>query len=108
MSLSEQELEQQIAQKGLTAPRLTPQIIDSKIVSEDYHLFPSSTVTVCKLTLENGYSVLGESACASPENFDAEIGRKLARDNARNKIWNLEGYLLRQRLYCEETGRSSL
>jgi hypothetical protein len=50
------------------------------------------------IMLENGYTVTGESACASPENFDAELGQKIARDNARNKIWQLEGYLLRQRL----------
>ena len=49
--------------------------------------------------LANGFTVTGESACASPENFNAEIGRKIARDNARNKIWAFEGYLLKQKLY---------
>ncbi|WP_249451677.1 Gp49 family protein, partial [Escherichia coli] len=44
------------------------------------------------------FTVTGESACASPENFDAEIGRKIARQNAVNKIWMLEGYLLKQKL----------
>jgi len=51
------------------------------------------------LTLQNGFTVVGESACASPENFNAELGRKIARENARNKIWMLEGYLLKQRLH---------
>jgi hypothetical protein len=55
-------------------------------------------MTVCALTLRNGYIVTGESAAASPENFDQAIGRKIARDNARNKIWALEGYLLREKL----------
>jgi hypothetical protein len=56
-------------------------------------------LTFCVITLKNGFTVTGESACASPENFDAEIGRKVARDNAINKIWMLEGYLLKQELH---------
>lgn len=91
--------EQEIQDKGLTAPRVTPDRIESVIVSEQYHFFPNTTFTACLLTLENGYTVLGESACASPENFNAELGRKIARDNAKNKIWALEGYLLRQKLH---------
>ncbi len=54
--------------------------------------------TFCVLVLRNGFTVTGESACASQENFDAEIGRKIARQNAVNKIWMLEGYLLKQKL----------
>jgi hypothetical protein len=53
---------------------------------------------VCCLTLKNGFTVTGESACASPENFDAELGRKIAFKNAREKIWQLEGYLLKEKL----------
>ncbi len=67
-------------------------------MSEQYHVFTGTTMTVCALTLRNGYIVTGESAAASPENFDQAIGRKIARDNARNKIWALEGYLLREKL----------
>lgn len=95
----EQAIETEIQSKGLNAPRLNPQMIDATIVSEQYYVFPGTTLTVCCLTLRNGFQVLGESAAASPKNFDAEIGRKIARDNARNKIWALEGYLLRQRLW---------
>lgn len=98
--MSEQAVENEIQAKGLTAPRLTPQQIDETIVGEDYHVFPDTTVTVCCLTLRNGFRVIGESACASPENFDAELGRKIARDNARGKIWTLEGYALRERLHA--------
>lgn len=101
--MSEQSLERQIQAKGLNAPRLTPDQIDAAIVREDFHIFPGTTVTVCLLKLRNGFSVTGESAAVSPANFDEEIGRKVARDNARNKIWQLEGYLLRQRLYEEAT-----
>ncbi len=98
MSKDEAQIEAEIQEKGLTAPRLTPDLIDKAIVAEQYHVFPGTTMTVCALQLRNGYIVTGESAAASPENFDKEIGRKIARDNARNKIWALEGYLLREKL----------
>ena len=116
MSNTEQQIEKEIQDKGLNAPRLTPEIIDSKIVGVEYILtrdvckrdngveifdapLPLQTLTFCILTLENGFTVTGESACASPENFDAEIGKKIAYENAREKIWMLEGYLLKQHLY---------
>lgn len=96
--MNEQAIEQEIQDKGLNAPRLTPELIDAAIAVEQYHVFDGTTLTVCCLTLRNGFTVTGESAAASPENFDAEIGRKIARKNAREKIWALEGYLLKQRL----------
>lgn len=96
---TELEIEQEIQSKGLTAPRLSPADIDNVIVGEDYYVFPNTTFTVCLLTLKNGFNVSGESAAASLENFDVEIGRKIAKDNARNKIWALEGYLLKQKLF---------
>lgn len=92
------ETEKEIQAKGLDAPRLTQADIDATIVDEDFHVFPRSCLTICCLTLRNGYTVTGESACASPLNFNAELGRKIARGKARDKIWALEGYLLRQRL----------
>ena len=96
---NEAAIESEIQAKGLTAPRLTPDLIDATISSEAFHVFPDTTVTVCCLTLRNGFTVIGESACASPSNFNVELGRKIARDNARNKIWALEGYLLRDKLH---------
>ena len=102
MDLTEENIEKTLQDKGLNAPRLTPEQIDGVIVGEDYYVFPGTTVTVCCLTLENGFSVVGESAAASPENFDEEVGRVISRRNARDKIWSLEGYLLKSRLYaCE-------
>ncbi|GEK48444.1 hypothetical protein HPA02_27270 [Bisbaumannia pacifica] len=98
----DQQVEQQIQAKGLNAPRVTPDALDAKIIGEDYHVFPGTTVTVCLLRLENGFTVTGESACASPENFDPELGREIARRNAREKIWMLEGYLLREQLHRGE------
>lgn len=99
MSNSEKKIEWEIVAKKLTAPRLTPEAIDSVIADEQYWIAPGQTLTICVLTLRNGFTVTGESACASPENFDEELGRKIARKNAREKIWPLEGYLLRQRLH---------
>ena len=98
MPLNDQEIEKQLQEKGLNAPRLNPQLIDETIVDEAYYTFPGSTTTVCRLTLRNGFSVIGESACASPENFNIEIAHKIARDKARDKIWPLEGYLLKEKL----------
>ena len=96
--MNEQQVEQEIQDKGLTAARVTPDIVDATIIDEEYHVFPGTTLTVCCLKLRNGFTVTGESAWASPENFDIELGRKIARQNARNKIWALEGYALRERL----------
>ncbi|WP_288961009.1 Gp49 family protein [uncultured Sulfitobacter sp.] len=97
----EAQIEQDLQSKGLTAPRLTPVDIDATIVAEAFHVFPGTTLTICCLVLRNGFCVTGESASASPENFDPQIGRDIARKNAREKIWALEGYLLRQRLFSE-------
>ncbi|MBN9059154.1 MAG: hypothetical protein J0H21_08150 [Rhizobiales bacterium] len=102
MHSSEAEIEAEIIAKGRTAPRITPDHIDAQIVTEAFHVFPNTTLTVCALMLKNGFIVTGESASASPENFDRELGERIARDNARNKIWALEGYLLRSRLTDEE------
>ena len=114
------EIEQEILDKGLTAPRVTPADIENNIVHEYYFtasqgaqkahnesqspemLFIHSSLpllTLCVLVLTNGFTVTGESACASPENFDPEIGKKIARENAVNKIWPLMGYELKQKLY---------
>ena len=97
--LTEGEVEQELVNKRKTAPRLAPQDIDTAIVGEAFYVFPGTTLTICALTLRNGYRVIGESAAASPENFDEGIGCKIARDNARGKIWALEGYLLRTRIH---------
>lgn len=99
---TEQEIEQEIQDKNLNAPRLNPEHIDSMIVGTQYHLFKPSYMTVCCLTLKNGFTVIGEAGCVSVANFDAEIGQKVAKEKAREKIWALEGYLLRQKLYEED------
>lgn len=116
-------IEQEIQAKGKTAPRVTPADIAANIVSEHYFTAADgvageaslrhrvvvvgdttppaalSLLTFCVLVLRNGFTVTGESACASPENFDAEIGRKIARENAVQKVWPLMGYALKQQLH---------
>ena len=112
-------IEQEIQAKGKTAPRVTPADIEENIVSS--HCFTAAEgidgansarrnyvygiattehtlLTFCVLVLRNGFTVTGESACASPENFDAEIGKKIAYENAKQKIWPLMGYELRSKL----------
>jgi hypothetical protein len=116
---TDETIEQQIQTKGLTAPRITPADITANIVSEHYftaedgvmsnddlpldYEFPLSLrlLTFCVLVLRNGFTVTGESACASPENFDADIGRQIARANAVQKVWPLMGYALRDELSAQ-------
>ena len=102
---SDNAIEREILAKGLTAPRVTPADLQANIASEHYFAAgegvdgPLNLLTFCVLVLRNGFTVTGESACASPENFDAEIGRKIARENAVQKVWPLMGYALKERLH---------
>ena len=117
--IDDNAIEQEIQAKGLTAPRVTPADIEANICDEVYFTgsqghdaFSKNDVekssydalkllTFCVLVLRNGFTVTGESACASPENFDRELGRKIARANAVQKIWPLMGYALKQQLAGE-------
>lgn len=113
---SDAGIERLIQAKGKTAARVTPADVQANIAEEHYFTAaegvsgagyaihnanvrgPMSLLTFCVLVLKNGFTVTGESACASPENFDAEIGRRIARENAVQKIWPLMGYELRSKL----------
>lgn len=100
------EIEKMIQEKGKTAPRITPTDIEAKIAKTEFHRL-TPVLTICVLTLQNGFHVTGESACASPENFDEDIGNKIAKGNAVAKVWGLEGYLLKERLHQEEASEHS-
>lgn len=120
--MNDQAIEQEIQAKGKTAPRVTLADIEANIANEVFFTARDGVIgdafdaglidepsgaeadpalgllTFCVLILRNGFTVTGESACASPENFDAEIGRKVARQNAVQKIWPLMGYVLKEQL----------
>lgn len=112
--MNDKTIEQEIQAKGLAAPRVTPADIEANIEREVYFTAANGAaavgetvhsdddalrlLTFCVLVLRNGFTVTGESACASPENFDAELGRKIARQNAVAKVWPLMGYELRSKL----------
>lgn len=95
------DTEKRIQELGLKGPRVTPSRIAEVIVGEYYHRPPGTTLTLCVLTLANGFTVTGESACADPSNFNETLGQELSRANAVGKVWALEGYLLRDRLAYE-------
>lgn len=97
--LNEKEIEQELQDKGLTAPRLTPEYITSCIKYTEYWVVPNTTTTVCAMVLQNNFTLIGKSAAASMSNFNEDIGRKIAYDDAREQIWVLEGYLLREKLF---------
>ena len=80
-----------------TAPRVTLESMEAKIVNEDY-IVHKGILTLCILEMENGFFVVGESAPASKANFDEGLGRKFAFENAIRQLWKLEGYALREKL----------
>jgi hypothetical protein len=92
---AEEQINMQIRENHANAPRITPEIIDSRIRQVKYYNFPGTTLMICAIELMNGHHAVGESACASPSNYDEAIGRRLAYDCARRKIWELEAYVLR-------------
>lgn len=81
--------------------RVTEEQIEAKIKDKKFTVLEDGKTTICNLYLENGFTVRGESACVDPANFDKELGEKIAYENAKDKIWLLEGYLLQQKLYEE-------
>lgn len=97
--MNREGLEQELKERGLSAPRITPKDVKESIEKVEYYVFPSSQLTVCCMTLKNGFCVTGESACASPENFNKEIGERIAYQQAENKIWPLLGYVLKEKLH---------
>jgi hypothetical protein len=101
MSVTEQEL-----QSVAVAPRVTKEDVDSAIIGEKFVI--DGTLTICILTLYTGTKLTGESACASPENFNEEIGRRLAKEDAMKKVWPLLGFELKKQLHLiQKAGKPS-
>jgi hypothetical protein len=95
----QQAIDEMIVRLGADkAPRVTPDKIAAKIRDVLYHE-SGDGFTICRIILRNGFSFLGHSAPASPENYNKEIGRKIAYDNAFRQIWSHEGYLLKEMLH---------
>lgn len=115
--MTDMTIEQEIQAKADKGPRVTPAALKDEIVSVHYFtaadgcsgacnmnvlqdgwVAPLNLLTFCVLILRNGFTVHGVSACASPENFNEEIGRRIARENAEREIWPLLGFRLRDEL----------
>lgn len=79
-----------MSQNKLT--KLTPELLEARIIKEDYHHFTGTTTIVCALTLDNDFVVVGKASCLSATTFDPEIGKKIARENAVNQLWELVGF----------------
>lgn len=111
LTAAQRSTEEIIQAKGLNAPRVTPADIDAAIRefhfinagvavhgTYDPHSSPLNLLTLCILVTTNGFTVVGKSACASPENFDEELGQKIALEDAKRQLWPLLGYALKERL----------
>lgn len=97
----ENQIEQTIQDKGLTAPRVTPRDVDNEIAKGKvvFTRIEGTNITHCAIVLRNGFSATGESACVDEKNFDEEIGRDVAFKNAREKLWPLLGFRLAEQQY---------
>lgn len=96
--ISHDELNQRLS--NLPAPRVTKEDIESHITGTSFQRFGAST-TVAEITLDNGYSVRGEAACVNDENYDQEVGERIAYDNAFDKLWSLYGFLMTQTTWSD-------
>jgi hypothetical protein len=87
------------------AERITKEYMDSRIRATSFLRMPMTpTVTVATIELDNGYSVRGESACVNIENYNQEIGEKVAYDNAYSKLWSVFGFLLAEKNFIQKKG----
>lgn len=98
---NENEIEKEINEKNLNAPRLKPSDIDDSIKSKTFTKLPSGKCLICEVTLNNGFTIRGEASVISPENYNQEIGEKISFEDARKKIWPLEAYLLQEKYPTE-------
>lgn len=88
--------------------KLTSDDVQDAIHGEDFVVLPDGRTTICMLTLDNGYTVRGESSCVDAANFDAEMGRRIARVDAENKVWPLLGFRLADALHARSLTQLAL
>jgi len=89
----------------MTLPtKVTKEALIAKIANVSYVLMPDGRTTICQLTMQNGFTVRGESSCVSVENFNKELGEKYAYEKAFDNAWAFEGYLLAERRHREDRG----
>lgn len=98
--LTPEELEQSLA--ALTGQRITPEYIEGRIIDRTYMIIPGTTTTICNISLDNGFSVRGESACVDKANFNPDIGETYAHKAAFDKLWPLFGFLLAESMFVKE------
>jgi len=97
---SKDDVQREIKEKGLNAPRVTPAMITDFIQKETYQRLPGTLHTICVLTMKNGYTILGQSACISEANFNFDLGKKIAREKALEACWEMFGFALA----CQQRG----
>ncbi|WP_435014682.1 Gp49 family protein [Xanthomonas arboricola] len=99
--MDDKSIEQEIQAKGLTAPRVLLADIEAEIDQDMFLCAIDGRLTICVLRLKNGFLVTGESAATHADNYDQELGKKIARANAVDKVWPLLGFRLRDKLEAQ-------
>lgn len=98
LKLTDEQSEEVRQRLGSVAPRVTLDSMLAKVAKEEYWIPDGTVLTVCVITMRNGFHIVGKSAPASPQNFDPLLGEKFAKEDAIRQLWQLEGYVLREKL----------
>lgn len=88
-----------VQQEERIPSRVTVSDMEAKVKMTIYQRLEGTTTTVCQITLENGFTLIGTSGCVDPKNYNQALGEKYAYEKAFEQLWALEGYLLRQRRF---------
>jgi len=103
MSIVSQAKVVELLDKSPSDWRVTEESINRRIKQVEFHRLPGTTVTLCNITLDNGYSVRGESACVDAKNYNEDIGQTLAKKDAFGKLWPLFGFLVAEMKFRHDT-----
>lgn len=97
MTAREQATEAALQRLNLTADRVTPEMVDRAIQKAEYTILQDGRTTICLITLDNGFTVRGESSCVNASNFNAEFGQRAAYDDARRHVWAFLAFRIAER-----------